>query len=121
MSLLGVIASLSTPGPYTVTRAASGTYTKGQRVAGAAPTTFAIVASVQPVLGAELMDLPEGQRGDEVRVAWTTTFVWTARPGFEADEITLDGEQWIAIRARRYEAFGGTHYEVYFARAKVSP
>lgn len=81
--------------------------------------TFAIVASIQPVRGRELADLPEGQRGDEIKVVYTTTEVQTRMPGFEPDVITIDGEPWTLIRSERWESFGSVHWRAYCARTAL--
>jgi hypothetical protein len=117
MALTGVISRFST-GTYTVTRTAAGSYTTGRYAAGA-PSTFAITASVQPVQGRDLQSVPEAQRGEEVKVLWTTTELRTRGAG-EPDSVSIDGEAWRVVRVKRWQAFGGDgsgdHYEVYVAR-----
>lgn len=115
MSLIGVISSLSTPGPYTITRTAPGGFVKGRYTEGA-QTTFTITGSIQPVGGRELEDLPEGQSGTEVRVIYTTTELFTRTPANESDYVTLDGEDWYVYRVERWQAFGGTHWVAYVSR-----
>lgn len=114
MGLRGVIASLQT-GTYTVTRRAAGAYVDGRYQPGAT-STVEIVASVQPVTGRTLQDLPEGQRGEETRVVYTETEIRSHGPGIEPDRITLDGETWICIRSERWQGLGGTHWRAYFQR-----
>lgn len=79
---------------YTVTRRAAVTYVNGLPVR-ATPTTFALVASVQPLSGADLHRAPEGLRRTDARKAYTSL----GNPGLrtvlqaahEADLITVDG------------------------------
>ncbi len=119
MSLRDAIASLAQGGPYTVTRTATGTREKGHYTPGS-ETTFDIVASVQPTDGAELHDLAEGQRTDEVRVIYTVTELRTRTPAGEPDRIELEGSEdpWIVIKVQRFDAFGGTHYRAWAARVE---
>lgn len=81
-------------------------------------TTFAIVASVQPVTGRMLMDLPESQRADETRVVYTETELRTRMNGNDPDVVTLDAEPWTVVKVERFDAFGGTHYRAYVARTE---
>jgi len=81
-------------------------------------STFSIVASVQPVTGRELKDVPEGQRGDEVRVIYTQTELHMRKAGFQPDVVTLDGEPYEVYKVERFDAFGDTHYRAYAARTK---
>lgn len=64
------------------------------KFSGPAATTFEITASVQPMSGRELDRLPEGLRQREVRVVFTATELKGTADTQEADEITIDGEQW---------------------------
>ncbi len=116
--LRGAIASLAT-GDYVVTRRLAGTYVDGLYVPD--PTDaeqFVIVASVQPVTGRDLKDLPEGQNGDEVYEVITTTPIHTRIPGFEADEVSIDGEPWKITRASTWRSFGDVHYETIATRLR---
>lgn len=120
MALRGAIGSLST-GVYTVTRTAPGTYdANGKFVAGATSTLAGVVATVQPVSGRQLRDVPEGQRGDELRVIYTETELWPRTPSQAGDRITLDGEAWVIVRAERWQGLGGVHWRAYAAR-QVTP
>jgi hypothetical protein len=122
VNLIGVINSFAT-GTYTVSRRAVGTSTDG-RYTPAAPTTFDIRASIQPVTGREIAALPEPRRGAEVKVVYTTTVLRTESPAGAADVVAIDGENWEVWKVERWEAFGlgngDTHYRVYISRT-VSP
>lgn len=117
--LRGVIASLQT-GTYTVTRQRAGAHVKGRYTPGAT-SAVQIVASIQPVTGRTLQDLPEGQRGEETRVVFTETEIRSRAPGVEPDRITIDGESWTCIRSERWQGLGGTHWRAYFQRDLGSP
>ncbi len=119
MSVIDSILSLSTPGPYTVTRTVAGTYTKGRYNDTLDTSTFTIIASIQPVTGRDLSDLPEGSNGDEVRVVWTTTELITRMPGQEPDVITLDGEPYYAYKSKRWQGLGTTHWQAWVSRIVV--
>jgi hypothetical protein len=115
VALRGVIESLST-GTYEVRRTVAGTYDLNGRYTTGAPTTIQITASVQPDSGRTLQDLPEGQRGDEIRKIHTRTELVTRAPGREPDLVTIDGETWYCIRVQRWQAFGDVHWKAYVAR-----
>ena len=61
MDLSSVVTSLASHVSLTVKRAAAGTFVNGRYVE-AAPTTFTILASVQPLTGEDLQILPEAER-----------------------------------------------------------
>jgi hypothetical protein len=121
VSVNDTIASLAT-GTYTVTRTAAGASTNGRYTPGA-ETTFPIVAGIEPVTGRELRDMPEGQRGDEVIMIFTTTRLRTRQEG-EPDRIAYDppgssvvGDLWTVTKVDVLEGFGEVHYEVQACRA----
>lgn len=122
MGLRDSITAMAT-GTYTVTREPAGTYEAGRyvRLSAAtppiAPTTFDIVASIQPLRGRELADLPEGQRGDELRMIYTVTELRTRSASSESDVVTIDGEPWTVIRVERWQSFGAVHYQAYCSHA----
>lgn len=116
MPLRGAIASLTQGGPYTATRTTDGGYdADGLAVAGTT-STFAVAGSLQPVSGRELRDLPEGQRGDEIRVLYTLTELRTRIGTHQPDKLSIDGETWVVIKTEKFDAFGETHYRVYVSR-----
>lgn len=116
MALRGAIASLTQGGPYTVTRKTVGGYDEdGMAVAGST-SMLSAAGSLQPVTGRELRDLPEGKRGDEIRVLYTLTEIRMQSPTHEPDVITIDGEPWTTVKVERFDAFGETHYRAFFSR-----
>lgn len=123
MGLNDAIATLAT-GEYTVTRRPAGVYVAGRYTPAGAPTTFTVLAGIEPVTGRELKDLPEGQSGDEVIKITTATPLLTRRPGFEPDTIAYRppgyesaGEPWTVTSVKVWEAFGEVHYEAMACRA----
>lgn len=117
MSLRDAIAALTMGGPYTVLRTTAGTIVKGHYTPSNDVDELTVAGSLQPVSGRELQDLPEGQRGDEVRVLYTRTEIKTREPGFEPDIIVLGDENWTCIRVERFDAFADTHWRAYFSRS----
>lgn len=114
MSVLGAIASFST-GTYTRTRYAAGTTTDGVYTPGSASTT-SIVASVQPVRGAELKALPEGRHADHSRVVYTETEL---RVSPVPDRVTINGDAFEVFKAEPWGAFGETYYRAMVSRLVV--
>lgn len=102
-------------GTYTVSRFGAGTWSAGV-FTRATPTTFSIVASVQPVTGREIRALPEGRRGDEVRVVYTATALRTEGATGSADTVSIDGEAWEVFKVESWIAWGETHYRAMVSR-----
>lgn len=113
-------------GDYVVTRTQGGTWSKGRQVNGT-DSTFPISASVQP-MGDELMDLPEGQTREDVRVIYTVTELITRRRGtpatppaddagrIDADRITIDGDMYRVFKVEKWDHWGETHYRAWAHR-----
>lgn len=114
MSVLGAIASFST-GTYTRTRYAAGTTTDGVYTAGAGSYT-SIVASVQPVRGAELKALPEGRHADHTRVVYSESELLAAPV---PDRVTIEGAAYEVWKAERWDAFGEMYYKAMVSRLVV--
>lgn len=108
MSTVAAIDSFST-GTYTRTRYAADTITNGVASRGA-PSTASIVASVQPVTGADLQALPEGRRADEVKVAFSLSELRVK------DRLTIGGEPYEVDKVETWQAFGETHYRALVSR-----
>lgn len=106
--------------PYTVTRHGAGTYVGGRFVGDPSPSTFSLVATIQPHDGRTLMPLPEGYRSEDVRLVLAYTPLRTLDSGGAADEIAYKSETWTVISVDNYEAFGETHVEAIIARQPVS-
>lgn len=118
MALRSVIDSLAT-GTYQVSRTAAGVYDANGRYTAGAVTSLDIIASVQPVGGRKLMDLPEGQRGDEIRVVYTRTELFSRAPGRDPDRVSIDGAAWTCVRVERWQSFGDSHCKAYVARTEL--
>lgn len=122
-SLLDTIAGLAT-GTYTVTRHVTGTWANGRYTKSASPTTFDIVASVQPAFnmnriigGRDLQHTEQGQYTTNVRLLFTITELFTRRPGFDPDEISIDGSTWTVTRVEKWDHTGRVHYKVVVSEA----
>jgi hypothetical protein len=101
---------------YTVVRTGAGIYDHGRYVVGG-PSTFTIVAGVEPVTGRELYDMPEGQRGDEVVKIFTAYPLRTRAPGNDPDVILYRGEPWTVVNVALWDGLGQIHYEAKAVRA----
>lgn len=116
MSRLGAITRFAT-GTYSVARYGAPTWSDGIGTK-AAPSTISIVASVQPVGGREIRALPEGRRGNEVRVIYTATLLQTETSG-SADIVTIDGEPYEVFKVETWIAWGVTHYRAFASRTSI--
>lgn len=108
MSLNGAIAEHAT-GEYTVTRRTGGAWTTDGEWTEGAPSTFTIVASVQPA-GEDLQDLPEGMSLDDVRMVYTETELIPLRDGVEPDYVEILGKSYRVQKCSRWDHWGETHY-----------
>lgn len=103
-------------GDYTVTRYAQGSYTDGIWSAGGT-STFSVPASVQPLTGYELQSLGEGFHAENTKKMYCVTQLKTEQDTTHgADEVSIDGEDWVVHSAKKAEGFGGTHYKVTLKR-----
>lgn len=117
MSLSGVIGRYKT-GTYAVTRTAVGARVNQVYVPGAT-SVIQVDASIQPVIGRMLQDLPEGQHAEESRVIYTRTELKTRTPGTDPDIIVIDGEDYRVTRVEKYGAISGGHFRVWAERVVV--
>ncbi len=123
MSLRGVIAALAT-GTYTVTRRAAPSYGTDGRLTLGATTTFTITASVQPGSGRTTVAVPEGYRGEEQKVIYTTTELRGHSDAPSAptpDTIALNSETWTIVRCEKWEGLSGSPHWVAYAARSVAP
>jgi len=111
MALIDRIARFTT-GTYNVSRP-SMSYVVGRAVA-AASTAFTVVASVQPLGGADLKVLPEGAHVADSRKVITVYSLRTR------DLVTIDGEVWAIYHIDGPWIFrGGSHYNAFAARQVI--
>lgn len=132
MSLIDVVNRFRTPGAasggsYSVTRSGVGAYdpATGEYATGT-PTTFAIVASVQPYSeGRHTVTIPEGIRTEDIRQLWTTTELRVTDDLADTDVILIPGG--LTAPVEPFFVFGvegpwtmnsRTHYHVWCARRK---
>jgi hypothetical protein len=114
MSLASVITSFLT-GSYTVTRRAAGTYDANGVYVPAAPSTFSIDASIQPLTGRQLMLLPEAFHGEESWAVYTLTELRTESASGDPDAIEIDGLRHVVRTVKKWQS----HYECIVTKAVV--
>lgn len=68
-------------------------------------STFTVRACVQPATGLQrvtggrdMLSKVDGEHVDDVRVIYVATELYTRRPDYEDDEVTLEGSQWVVFR-----------------------
>lgn len=108
--LSSVIAQLPS-GTYTVTRAAPTTTTGGRAVPGST-STLSIVASVQPLNGRDLKQLPEGMRTEELQKIYSSTALRTQGPGQAPDKIAIGSETWEVRRVEDWSQTGNFYMAI---------
>jgi len=99
----------------TVTRRAAGTFVKGVWTPSiAAPTTFPILASVQPAGPRDLQSLPEERRNRQSYLIFTDTQLLTVDvPGVtNPDTLVIDGETYEVSGPSAWQNSIIDHYEV---------
>lgn len=132
MSLNSVISALGAV-TLQVTRTAAGARDgHGRYVPGAASTFNVLVGIPEPAAGRQLMDLPEGRRGDETLVVYSTARLIPISPdgggsdtdllrylGADANMIALmgEGEPWTVVTCKTWSGLGETHFECMMQRA----
>lgn len=82
------------------------------------PTTFTIVASIQPMGGDEILMLPEGDREKEVLSLFTETELRVADQDnkTESDRVAWEGSDYEVIKVRPWKMGALDHYECVIAR-----
>src|SRR5678815_4150326 len=91
MSLNGTIISLGAV-TLQVTRTTRVPRVRGRDMPGTT-STFPITAGVEPIAGRQLMDVPEGRRGDEILMLYTDADLIAERatPGVDPDVLRYTG------------------------------
>lgn len=101
-----------TTGEYTVTRVAAREYdAHGRLEVAGAPTTFTILASVQPAEPEQMKDVPEGQSTADAKLILTETELKERSETTEPDTISIDGEDFRVYSVEKWQHWGETHYE----------
>ncbi len=95
---------------YSVLRTTTEDPIKGRRVDGST-STFDIRANVQPANGKDLKVLPEARHADDIRVLYTGTELYTTRPGFQPDVVTIAGFLYEVFKIEAWPS----HYRCYVA------
>lgn len=115
---MSVHDSINSPGfktgDYTVTRPGAVTNDGHGRAVHAAPTTFSISASIQPLSDRDLRVLPEALHAEDLRKVYTMTEL---RGEPQPDVITDTDGAWAVVgRPQRWQGRGGVHYKAIIAR-----
>lgn len=106
MSDLSATIEAFKTGTYTVSRSASGSYGASGRYTEGSPSSFSIVASVQPLGGRDLQRLPEGMQTKELLSIYTSTELKTESSGHTPDIVTINGEQYQVQEVERWVELG---------------
>ena len=117
MSLASVITAFGAS--YTVTRYGSGSFSNGDWTPGS-PSTFSIVASIQPISKPDLVTIPEGHRISDVKQVFTTTELRTRNGDADPDRITINSEAWEVYSVDHWPEFAD-HYVALVSRVSVTP
>lgn len=109
--LSGVVSTLAS-GSYTVTRGSPTTGGSDGRAVVATPSTFSVVASVQPLNGRDLLRLPEGERSTERVKVYANTQLFVSGAGQVADLITVAGIQYEVETAQAVLGADGNYWKM---------
>lgn len=119
MSFEDTIADLAT-GTYVVTRrlTSDATVIDGVYTPDPTPTTFEIVAALQPARGLprvtggrDMISDEQNQHVVEALVLWTTTEVRERTPLNDPDEVVINGRTYTIERTEYWNAFGEEYWE----------
>lgn len=105
---------------YTVTRTPVGSYGVDGLHDPGTPTTFTMRASIQPQRGQVLKVGPEGQTGENVRVAYGDTKLRSAPiPDYFTYDDGTGSATWKVFDAQPWDAFGESGCVSYIAKQGV--
>lgn len=101
----------------TLIRETAGHFENGRWVEGT-ESEIEITASIQPISGNELVNLPELQRTSETLKCYTTEILLTADPttGVAADEIHYRGKRWQVQSVEPWGVPGFSHSKAIIMR-----
>lgn len=89
-----------------VTRFSTGSYVNGTLVQGTPITGVAALASVQPITGDEIAEVPEGDREREIKKIYSADELFPEGPGpRQADLLALDGFSWLVLTAAKWPQY----------------
>jgi hypothetical protein len=114
---MSLLSSSFNTGTYIVTRYTPGALVDGIPLADAT-STFNIDASVQPLSGRALQDLPEGMRADDNRWVFTESEIRTVQTTNHPDTIEINGESYRAIKSEYFNVLSD-HYRVTVEKVNV--
>jgi hypothetical protein len=99
----------------TITRYGIGSYSNGNYSAGT-PTSVSALASIQPLNGREILNLPSLQHAKEVYKLYTSTELFTAIEGsspHKADLVSFQGKVFEVQKVEKWE------YDLSFFKALI--
>ena len=107
MDLSSVVTSLASHVSLAVKRAAAGTYVNGRYVEGA-PAALTIVASVQPLSGEDLQELPEAERTSDAIEIFSVVelFATNLATNKLGDLVTYQGRDYRVTNAENWNSNG---------------
>lgn len=103
MNLASTVLSFAST--YTVVRQDKGVYDANGKFVPAPTTTISVLASVQPLRGKDLQNLPEGLRNEDLLKVYTTTELRVAGD-YAPDAIMVDGQAYEVQTVERWGEFG---------------
>lgn len=108
--------------PLTLIRSAAGSYVDGEWVEGT-QTTVPIEVNIQPLKEAELMLLPEADRGKQWWKMYSASEIRMDKQGtsgWAADEFVYQGDRYKVMKVENYAMGTLNHYRALAARMEVS-
>jgi hypothetical protein len=91
---------------YTVTRSGLISYDQNGDPVTGSTGTLTIRACVQPIMGRDLMRMPEGWRTQELLAIFTTTELFTKASANEPDTISVNGVNYQIQQVERWADLG---------------
>lgn len=115
---MSLLVSWFNTGAYVVSRITPQAPTNGITPPGTVTSTFTIYASVQPLTGRALEDLPLGQRAEDMRWVYTDSLLRTRGPAQEPDIIAVDDATYRVNKVEHFKVLSG-HYRATVERIEV--
>ena len=108
--------------PLTLIRSAAGSYVDGEWVEGT-ETNVPIEVNIQPLKEAELMLLPEADRGKQWWKVYSASEIRMDKQGasgWAADEFVYQGDRYRVMKVENYQMSILDHYRALAARMELS-
>ena len=108
--------------PLTLIRSSAGSYVDGEWVEGT-ETSVPIEVNIQPLKEAELMLLPEADRGKQWWKVYSASEIRMDKQGtsgWAADEFVYQGDRYKVMKVENYQMSILDHYRALAARMELS-